>query len=162
MSINDPIETLKLSHKDVTLDYTQVRQGNSQKQQNLLRNFVRYFLVAVLSIALVGCVSTGTPSGVAVSKSHLEKCISSVSKQRTSCGLMYGLKKNNCKKWAESNKRKCNVIFANQTNLPLEREKCLKSASRSYRSCALLGGTNPSHIQACRETRFEAEQNCFY
>ena len=26
MSINHPIETLKLSHKDVTLDYTQVRQ----------------------------------------------------------------------------------------------------------------------------------------
>ena len=26
MSINDPIETLKLSHKDVTLDYTHVRQ----------------------------------------------------------------------------------------------------------------------------------------
>ena len=26
MSINDPIETLKLSHKDVTMDYTLLRQ----------------------------------------------------------------------------------------------------------------------------------------
>ena len=29
-SINDPIETPKLSHEDVTLDYTLMRQGNSR------------------------------------------------------------------------------------------------------------------------------------
>ena len=31
MSTNDPIETLKLSHKDVTLDYTHVRHNDAQK-----------------------------------------------------------------------------------------------------------------------------------
>ena len=51
MSINDPIETLKLSHEDVTLDYTHVIQENFYEQQFMTH----------LDISLVLTLSTRLP-----------------------------------------------------------------------------------------------------
>ena len=56
MSINDPIETLKLSHEDVTLDYTLMRQGNHGYAEQSKKPPKEGVLVVILNCDVLFCV----------------------------------------------------------------------------------------------------------
>ena len=65
ISIYDPNETSKLSRRDVTLDYTHLRQKNFQEQQPVFRFSMRLFLVTSFMVLFFTSFSWGDDDEVA-------------------------------------------------------------------------------------------------